>query len=100
MEKRPRYSPYELRIARLEAGLTLDDVKDALKLKSKGRISEWENGLRYPSLKNLFKLSVLYQTLEAQLFYDLRQEAVREIEEWRKKHPTNQSPVKKRKKPP
>ncbi len=96
MEKGPRYSPYELRIARLEAGLTLDEVKDALGLKSKGRISEWENGLRYPGLKNLYKLSALYKTSEAQLFYDLRQEAVKEIEDWFKKVERK----KKRKKPP
>jgi transcriptional regulator with XRE-family HTH domain len=85
MEQVPRYSPYELQKARLHAGLTLDDVKDALGLKSKGRISEWENGLRYPGIKNLYKLAALYKTLEAQLFYDLRQEAVRDIEKWLKK---------------
>lgn len=85
MEQVPRYSPYELRTARLQAGLTLDQVKDALGLKSKGRISEWENGLRYPNLKNLYKLAALYKTLEAQLFYDLRQEAVRDIARWHKK---------------
>ncbi len=85
MERVPRYSPYELRKARLEAGLTLDDMKEALGLKSKGRISEWENGLRYPSLKNLYKLAALYKIPEAQLFWDLRQEAVQEIDAWFKK---------------
>ena len=97
MEQIPRYSPYELRKARLEAGLTLDEVKEALGLKSKGRISEWENGLRYPSIQNLYKLSALYKTLEAQLFYDLRQEAVQEIDAWFKKVEKRNS---RKKKPP
>lgn len=94
MEQKPRYSPYELREARLQAGLTLDEARQALKLKSKGRISEWENGLRYPGIKNLYKLAALYKTLEAQLFYELRQEAVKEIDEWFRKS------AKKKKKPP
>ena len=96
-KKVPRYSPYELKIARLEAGLTLDEVRDALGLKSKGRISEWENGLRYPGLKNLFKLAALYKTHEAQLFWDLRQEAVQEIDAWFKKVEKKKN---KKKKPP
>ncbi len=97
MERIPRYSPYELQKARIEAGLTLDDVKEALGLKSKGRISEWENGLRYPNLKNLYKLAALYKLPEAQLFWELRQEAVQEIDKWFRKVELRKA---RRKKPP
>jgi transcriptional regulator with XRE-family HTH domain len=97
MEQVPRYSPYELQKARIESGYTLDDAKEALGLKSKSRISEWENGLRYPNLKNLYKLSALYKMPEGQLFYDLRQEAVKDIERWFKKVEKREQ---KKKKPP
>jgi transcriptional regulator with XRE-family HTH domain len=94
MEQKPRYSHYELRKARRRTGLTLDDVKDALKLKSKSIISDWENGKRYPGTKHLYRLSALYKTPEGQLLYDLRVEATKDIAEWHKNYEA------KKKKPP
>lgn len=39
-----------------------------LGLNSTNRISRWEKGLAMPSVINLFKLSVLYNTLVDQLY--------------------------------
>ena len=43
---------------------------DFLGLKSTNRISRWEKGLAMPSARNLFKLSILFNTLVDQLYSD------------------------------
>jgi hypothetical protein len=47
-------------------------VAHLLKLKGAGRISQWESGARFPGIRNLIKLSILYRTLVDELYYDLR----------------------------
>lgn len=68
MEHTGRYIPNNLKKFRRMYGYKQDQVKDFLGLKSTNRISRWEKGLAMPSAKNLFKLSVLYNTLVDQLY--------------------------------
>lgn len=49
-----------LRAIRKSRGLTLQQVADALLLKSTNRISLWERGLLYPHVTNFLKLLKLY----------------------------------------
>lgn len=65
--------------------LTQDDVAEALELKSKARISRWENGEQMPGEANKMKLCALYKTMYDQLFYELRQEAVDAIDRYHRK---------------
>jgi len=46
---------------------------------SPSRLSQWERGLKMPSVKNLLKLSILYHTLPDELYYDLRKSLVKEV---------------------
>ena len=50
------------------AGYKQEDVAIYLGLLSTNRISRWESGLAMPSAQNLFKLSILYNTLVDQLY--------------------------------
>jgi transcriptional regulator with XRE-family HTH domain len=47
---------------------------------SPSRLSQWERGIKMPSVKNLLKLAILYHTLPDQLYYDLRKSLVKEVE--------------------
>ncbi len=49
-------------------GYKQEFVMEYLGLNSTNRISRWEKGLAMPSVINLFKLSVLYNTLVDQLY--------------------------------
>jgi transcriptional regulator with XRE-family HTH domain len=80
-----RYIGYRLRKARKRMGYTHADVMSALDFRSGNRISQWEKGTRIPSIKNILKLSVLYKTLPDDLFYELRQEAIKSIEHFHKR---------------
>lgn len=40
----------------------------------------WEKGHRMPHGKNLFKIGALYKTLAEDIYFELRQEAVAEIQ--------------------
>ena len=73
-------TPNQLRSVRIISGLTLKEVAFLLNIKNFGRISEWENGLANPSIEHLIGLSVVYQRLPDQLYYELRNQIVREIE--------------------
>lgn len=64
--------PNYLRHFRQEAKLSQSDVAFLLDIKNGGRISEWENGLSYPSIEHLFTLSLIYQKLPDRIFYELR----------------------------
>jgi transcriptional regulator with XRE-family HTH domain len=48
------------------------------------QLTEWERGKRMPSPKFLFKMEVLYQRLISDMYYEQRQEAIKEIEENRR----------------
>jgi len=53
--------PNALRFYRKQAGLRQVDVAARLGFTSYDRISHWENGLSFPSVTNLFRLSALYK---------------------------------------
>jgi transcriptional regulator with XRE-family HTH domain len=44
----------------MKMGIRQIDVARAIGLQSSDRISEWEMGLRYPSVPNLFKLAEFF----------------------------------------
>jgi transcriptional regulator with XRE-family HTH domain len=68
MEHRGRNIPNNLKKFRRLAGYKQEDVAAYLGLGSTNRISRWESGVAMPSVSNLFKLSVLYNTLVDQLY--------------------------------
>lgn len=47
---------------------------------SPSRLSQWEKGIKMPSVKNLYKLSLIYHTLSDELYYELRKSLLKEIE--------------------
>lgn len=62
--------PNKLRELRLKAGLRQIDVARAIGLQSPDRISEWEKGLRYPNVGNLFKLARFFSVTVDSLYAD------------------------------
>lgn len=62
-------------------GYSQRQVAKRLGMKSPGRISQWENGWRVPSIRNLLKLSILYRTLVDNLYYDLRETLLSEFKQ-------------------
>ena len=50
-----------LKRIRIEKGLTQRQVTDLMGLTSQDRISRWENGRLVPHIKNLMKLSKIYE---------------------------------------
>jgi len=70
-----------LRKYRLRTGLEQLEVAYLLGHKNHTRISQWEQGIKKPSLENLLLLSLVYQTLPDELYYDLRHELRQEYEE-------------------
>jgi transcriptional regulator with XRE-family HTH domain len=85
MKRAQRLLPNLLRLYRLKYGYEQMEVARLLGLKSHARISEWEHGTSKPGLENLFKLSIVYQTMPDELYCDLRLELVKELEERKKK---------------
>lgn len=65
---------HSLRKHRKIMGYTLRDVAYRLNLKSTNRISRWEQGTAFPSVKNLLMLSIVYRTLSDQLYEEYRNE--------------------------
>lgn len=63
-----RYFPNNLKKFRRMNGYKQEFVMEYLGLNSTNRISRWEKGLAMPSVINLLKLSVLYNTLVDQLY--------------------------------
>jgi transcriptional regulator with XRE-family HTH domain len=59
-----------LRECRLDAGLRQRQVVELLGLASANRLSHWENGLAEPNLKNLLKLSRIYN-MDVELLYPI-----------------------------
>jgi transcriptional regulator with XRE-family HTH domain len=66
-----RCIPNKLYEYRILAGYSQKEVAEILEFKSTNRISNWEKGTAFPSIKNIFSLSILYRTLPAELFCDL-----------------------------
>ena len=72
--------PNQARNFRMEANLHQRDVAFLLDIKNVGRISEWENGTSNPSLEHLITLSLIYQKLPDQIYYELRKHLARKLE--------------------
>jgi len=79
-QKKKHIPPNQAKNFRIEAELNLTDVAFLLEIKNFGRISEWENGLSNPSIEHLIGLSVIYQRLEGQIYYELRKKIAKRIE--------------------
>ncbi len=60
-----------LREHRKKMGLTQMQVAKQLGFTTAERISEWEKGLTFPSITNLFKLCLVYNTLPHELYNNL-----------------------------
>ena len=60
--------PNALREYRQKAGLRQLDVAEKLGFSTTDRISRWEQGLTFPHVVNLFKLSMLYKTTPQDLY--------------------------------
>jgi len=61
----------------------LKDVAFLIGIQNPNRISEWEQGKSKPSMDNLIKLSIVYEVLPDQMYYNLRAKYVKEIAERR-----------------
>ena len=48
------------------------------------QLLQWEKGKTMPSGKNLFKIVALYKALSEDIYYELRHEAIKEVEANRK----------------
>ena len=72
--------PNRLRKYRRIMGYSQKQVATLLHLKGTSRISEWESGVRFPSTRNLIKLSLLYHTLVESLYFDIREAFRQDLE--------------------
>ncbi|HUI28929.1 MAG TPA: helix-turn-helix transcriptional regulator [Candidatus Acidoferrales bacterium] len=69
--KNRRRIPSLLRKYRRVRGFKQKEVAMLLNLKSPSRISRWEKGACFPSVKNLFRLAIIYRVLVDAIFPDL-----------------------------
>ena len=81
MRKSYNYVHNNLRSHRLRMGYEQLEVAFLLGLKSHARISQWERGIKKPSIENLFLLSLIYRALPDELYLELRTELRKEYEE-------------------
>lgn len=79
MKRAAKLTPNRLRKYRLLMGYDQREVAFLLGLKGRGRITEWEQGTSKPSLDNLIQLSIIYRTLTDELYFDVRQEFVKDM---------------------
>jgi transcriptional regulator with XRE-family HTH domain len=79
MKRAQPFTPNCLRKYRLLLGYDQAEVAFLLGLKGRGRISEWEQGTSKPGLDNLLQLCIIYRTQPEELYYDLRQEFIKDI---------------------
>ncbi|HEY5368349.1 MAG TPA: helix-turn-helix transcriptional regulator [Hanamia sp.] len=63
--------PNTLKEHRLKAGLTQRQVSSYMGFNSEDRISRWEQGQSIPNIKNLFKLSELFNANPGELYPEL-----------------------------
>lgn len=68
MELECRKIPNHLRKFRKQMGLTQLEVAALLNFTSSKRIILWEQGKAHPGMLNLFRLSIIYQTLPHELY--------------------------------
>jgi DNA-binding transcriptional regulator YiaG len=71
MEKGKTLIPNELKMYRKIMGYKQVDVANFLGHKNTAILSAWERGAQMPSAVSLLKLSIIYNTLPAQLYWDL-----------------------------
>jgi transcriptional regulator with XRE-family HTH domain len=74
------YIPNRLRKYRRDMGYSQQYVAKKLKLPSSCNLSRWEKGLTRPSIEDLLKLSLLYNTLVEQLYADLKETLREELQ--------------------
>lgn len=60
-------------------GYSQRQIAKKLGITSTTIIGRWEQGLAYPDLQNLIKLSVIYKTLIDQLYPDLRTSIIKDL---------------------
>ncbi len=77
--------PNCLRKFRKVNGYTQKQVADLIGICNTSIISRWENGRRFPSPLNIFRLTVLYKTMADALYIDLIRELRLEIQLRREK---------------
>ncbi|OPY74200.1 MAG: Helix-turn-helix domain protein [Syntrophorhabdus sp. PtaU1.Bin050] len=72
--------PNSLRKFRKMSGYTQKQVAFFLGIENAGMISCWENGARFPSPVNIFRLAAIYHTMADALYIDLIRTVRREIQ--------------------
>ena len=72
--------PNNLKEYRKKAALTQMEVAHRLGFTSAERISEWEKGISYPHILNVFKLCVVYNAFPHDLFGELFNNLKKEIQ--------------------
>lgn len=82
--------PNRLKEFRDITGLSKKEVAFLIDLKDAGKIGKWERGDSKPSLDQVLKLSIVYQTLVNNLYFDLHQEYKDQILKRREDLPTIQ----------
>jgi len=76
--------PNDLRAFRKLYGYDQRDVAYLMGIEGSGRISDWETGKSKPSMDNLIKLSIVFETPGDRIYFRLRRKYQKEIEERRK----------------
>ncbi len=79
-ERDYRTIPNSLRKFRKMSGYTQKQVAFFLGVENAGMISRWENGSRFPSPVNIFRLAALYHTMADALYFNLLRIVRREIQ--------------------
>ena len=69
---------FRLRKQRNLRGYSIREVARKIKI-APIRLSQWERGIRKPSIDNIVLLAVAYQVMVDELVFDLRQEIVQTI---------------------
>ena len=72
--------PNSLRKFRKMSGYTQKQVAFFLGIENCGMISRWENGSRFPSPVNIFRLAAIYHTMADALYFDLIRVVRKEIQ--------------------
>jgi len=80
----PKITAYRLIMYRKRAGLSQQGAAALLGV-TPTQLMEWEKGKRMPSPKNLIKLEALYQRLISDLYAEVREEALQELAEARRR---------------
>lgn len=76
-----RHIPNRLRKHRKLMGYTQKDVALLLGVNATDRISQWEQGVTFPNVINLIKLSIIFHVFPTDLYYDLMSVLRKELDE-------------------